>query len=190
VEDLDQGWKQEVRVRCARTVEDEMATLPLGKRVATGVAGALAEALQADGWAFGRRTAGAAPGVDAQAYLADTMGELGLWYRLAPVSFVGGSLDSIGGHNPFEPAALGSAILHGPHVANFADIYRRLTEAGAARLVSSPETLAEAVGALLSPDRAAEMAHAAWGVVSSGAEAVDRAVEVVLEHLPANGAAT
>jgi 3-deoxy-D-manno-octulosonic-acid transferase len=55
---------------------------------------------------------------------------LGLWYRVAPISLVGGSLQPIGGHNPFEPAALGSAILHGPYVTNFVDIYQRLSEAG------------------------------------------------------------
>ena len=69
---------------------------------------------------------------DTQIYIADTLGELGLWYRVAPVSFVGGSLVPIGGHNPFEPAALGSAILHGPYVENFKEIYNRLNVAGAA----------------------------------------------------------
>ncbi|MEL6476226.1 MAG: 3-deoxy-D-manno-octulosonic acid transferase, partial [Pseudomonadota bacterium] len=56
--------------------------------------------------------------------LADTMGQMGLWLRLAPVSFIGGSLVDMGGHTPFEPAALDSAILHGPHTANFSPAYR------------------------------------------------------------------
>lgn len=144
---------------------------------------ALAEMLQADGWVFNRRAADEVPGAEAQVYLADTMGELGLWYRLAPISFVGGSLEPVGGHNPFEPAALGSAILHGPYVTNFVDIYQRLTEGRAARLVSSPGSMAEAVDELLSPDRCAAMAHAAWEVVSSGADVTDRTVEVVLDAL-------
>ena len=59
---------------------------------------------------------------ETQIYIADTLGELGLWYRLSPVSFVGGSLVNVGGHNPFEPAALGSAILHGPYFYNFEEI--------------------------------------------------------------------
>ncbi len=143
----------------------------------------LAEAMQADGWVFNRRAAGETPDPEAQVFLADTMGELGLWYRLAPISFVGGSWEPIGGHNPFEPASLGSAILHGPYVTNFVDIYQRLTEARAARLVSAPDSLAEAVNELLSPDRAAAMAHAAWEVVSSGADVTDRTVEVVLDYL-------
>jgi 3-deoxy-D-manno-octulosonic-acid transferase len=144
---------------------------------------AVAELLQAGGWAFTRRGAGEAPEREAQVYLADTMGELGLWYRLAPISFVGGSWEPVGGHNPFEPAALGSAILHGPYVTNFVDIYQRLTEARAARLVSAPQTLAEALEELLSPDRAAAMAHAAWEVVSAGADVTDRAKAVLLDKL-------
>jgi 3-deoxy-D-manno-octulosonic-acid transferase len=139
--------------------------------------------LQSEGWRFNRRTAGEMPEADAQVYLADTMGELGLWYRISPISFVGGSLQPIGGHNPFEPAALGSAILHGPYVTNFVDIYQRLTEAKAARLVSGPDTLSEAVHELLSPDRAAAMAGAAWEVVSAGAEVTDRALAMILDRL-------
>jgi hypothetical protein len=117
------------------------------------------------------------------------MGELGLWYRVAPISLVGGSLQPIGGHNPFEPAALGSAILHGPYVTNFVDIYQRLTEAGAARLVTGPDTLAEAVHELMNPDKAASMAHAAWEVVSQGAEVTDRALDAIFDRLDAGQAA-
>ncbi|MEQ8367152.1 MAG: 3-deoxy-D-manno-octulosonic acid transferase [Roseicyclus sp.] len=143
----------------------------------------IAALLDEGGWNYTRRSAGDGPEPEAQVYLADTMGELGLWYRLAAVSFVGGSLEPIGGHNPFEPAALGSAILHGPYVTNFVDIYQRLTEARAARLVSAPNTLAEEVDQLLSPDRAAAMAHAAWEVVSAGAGVNDQAKEVLLDKL-------
>jgi len=143
----------------------------------------IVEVLRAGGWNFTRRSTGEGPEAEVPVYLADTMGELGLWYRLASVSFVGGSWEPIGGHNPFEPAALGSAILHGPYVTNFVDIYQRLTEARAARLVASPQSLAEAVDDLLSPDRAATMAHAAWEVVSAGADVTERAKTVLLEAL-------
>jgi len=146
---------------------------------------AIAQMLDHGGWAFSRRSTGEGPEPELPVYLADTMGELGLWYRLAPVSFVGGSWEPIGGHNPFEPAALGSAILHGPYVTNFVDIYQRLTEARAARLVASPQALAEAVDDLLSPDRAAAMAHAAWEVVSSGADVTERAKAVLFETVDA-----
>jgi 3-deoxy-D-manno-octulosonic-acid transferase len=132
-----------------------------------------------------RRSNGDRPDAETQVYLADTLGELGLWYRLSPISFVGGSLEPIGGHNPFEPAALGSAILHGPYVTNFVDIFQRLSEAGACRLVTSPGSLAEAVNELLNPDKAAELAHAAWEVSSAGADVTDRALEMLFEQLDA-----
>ncbi|MGB3555744.1 MAG: 3-deoxy-D-manno-octulosonic acid transferase [Jannaschia sp.] len=116
-------------------------------------------------------------------YVADTMGEMGLWYRLCPVSFIGGSLVPVGGHNPFEPAALGSAILHGPHVANFADIYERLTEAGAARRVEDWTALGTTLARALEPDEAAQMAHAAWEVCSSGADVTERAMDLLFSML-------
>jgi 3-deoxy-D-manno-octulosonic-acid transferase len=149
----------------------------------------IAQMLQADRWRYNRRTAGELPEAEANVYLADTMGELGLWYRVAPISLVGGSLQPIGGHNPFEPAALGSAILHGPYVTNFVDIYQRLSEAGAARLVTGPDTLSEAVHELMNPDKAAAMAHAAWEVVSQGAEVTDRALDAIFDRLDAGPAA-
>jgi 3-deoxy-D-manno-octulosonic-acid transferase len=70
-------------------------------------------------------------------WLADTLGELGLWYRLAPVVLMGGTFGPVEGHNPWEPAALGAAVLHGPRVANFASDYAALGAAGAAREVTA-----------------------------------------------------
>ena len=140
--------------------------------------------LKANDWSFARRSRDEDVDADTQVYLADTLGEMGLWYRIAPISFVGGSLTKIGGHNPFEPAALGSAILHGPHVANFTDIYQRLTEAQAARQVAGSEELAQAVNYLLNPDRAAMMANAAWEVSSAGANVTDRAADLIFDWLP------
>lgn len=140
--------------------------------------------LKSSNLAYVRRSRDEAIDADTQVYLADTLGEMGLWYRVSPISFVGGSLTDIGGHNPFEPAALGSAILHGPHVANFADIYQRLTDAQAARQVSGPDELAQAVNFLLNPDRAAMMANAAWEVSSAGANVTDKAADLILDWLP------
>ena len=65
-------------------------------------------------------------------YVADTMGELGLFYRLAPIVFMGGSLVEHGGQNPIEAVKLGASIVHGPHVFNFADVYEALDSAGGA----------------------------------------------------------
>ncbi|MEO1275075.1 MAG: 3-deoxy-D-manno-octulosonic acid transferase, partial [Pseudomonadota bacterium] len=96
-------------------------------------ADAIAEEAAARGWAVGRRSEGMAPDARVDIYLIDTLGELGLWYRLAPVVFVGGSLSPVGGHNPLEPARLGCSILHGPHYHNFLEEYRRLHAASAAK---------------------------------------------------------
>ncbi|MEM9524657.1 MAG: 3-deoxy-D-manno-octulosonic acid transferase, partial [Pseudomonadota bacterium] len=145
----------------------------------------IARALSKDGWSVARRTADEGIEPETEIYVADTVGEMGLWYRLAPISFMGGSFVEIGGHNPFEPAALGSAILHGPHVTNFQDIFERLARVEAARPVGTEKELGESVQKLLSPDRAARMAHAAWEVCSAGADVTDQAVDLILSTLRA-----
>lgn len=113
---------------------------------------------------------------------------LGLWYRMAAVCFLGGSLTAHGGHTPLEAVNLGSAIIHGPHVDNFADIYLRLRDAGAAIEVASVSSLVEAVTELVIPDRAAAMAHAGWMVSSEGADATDTLVETIWDHYPMGAA--
>jgi 3-deoxy-D-manno-octulosonic-acid transferase len=144
---------------------------------------ALAGMLRARGLATAQRSKGEPLTADTDVYLVDTLGEMGLWYRLASVSFVGGSLAEVGGHNPFEPALLGSAILHGPHVRNFSDGYARLGAARAAVEVRDADGLAAALTATLAPDRAAAMAAAAWDAMSDGAEVTDRVLEVLGELL-------
>jgi 3-deoxy-D-manno-octulosonic-acid transferase len=95
------------------------------------------------------RSRGELPGAGTDIYVADTMGELGLVYRLAPVVFMGGSLVGHGGQNPIEPVKLDAAILHGPHVWNFADIYSALDGAGGAKQVDGAARLATVVGTWL-----------------------------------------
>ncbi len=132
------------------------------------------------------------PAPDTDIYVTYGDDNLGLWFRLAPVSFLGHSLVVAGGCDPFEAAALGSAILHGPHTQNFQNSFDRLSDAGAARMVYNSEMLATALSETLSPDRAAEMAHAAWEVSSAGAEVNDRVIELLdgyLEKGNANAAA-
>ena len=140
---------------------------------------ALAEMLRARGLCTAQRSKGEPLTADTDVYLADTLGEMGLWYRIAPVSFVGGSLAEVGGHNPFEPALLGSAILHGPHVRNFADGYARLGAARAVVEVRDAASLGAALVTTLAPDRAAAMAAAAWDAMSDGAEVTDRVLEAL-----------
>jgi 3-deoxy-D-manno-octulosonic-acid transferase len=88
------------------------------------------------------RSRGELPRADTDIYIADTMGELGMIYRLAPIVFIGGSLVRHGGQNPIEAAKLGAAILHGPHVWNFAEIYSALDRAKGAVAVNSFDDLA------------------------------------------------
>ncbi|MDE0716425.1 MAG: hypothetical protein OXH64_00635, partial [Rhodospirillaceae bacterium] len=143
-------------------------------------------ALRRAGHAIGLRSAGDAPDAEADIYIADTLGELGLFYRAAPVAFVGGSLAPHGGQNPIEPGQLGCAILHGPHVGNFADIAEALQAAGASETVDSSGALAAAVGRLLADsaevrDRAARAAAAA----QDSAGILDRAMALLEPWLAA-----
>ena len=88
---------------------------------------------------------GVAPAESTRAIVVDRIGQLGLWYRLAPCAFLGGSMGGTGGHNPYEPARLGCAVIHGPNVRNFAADYAAFHEADAARLVTDAGELAAAV---------------------------------------------
>ena len=83
------------------------------------------------------------------------------------------------GRNPFEPAALGSAIVHGPNTAPYPDAYARLGAASASRQVATPAELSDAVCDLIAPDRAAILAHNAWSVSSGGAEVAERVVRLM-----------
>lgn len=140
--------------------------------------------LEADGWRIAVWSHGDLPEETTQILLADTRGEMGLWYRLSPISFMGSSLVSgHGGRDPFEPAALGSAVLYGPNVSRYLAAYSRLAGAGAARIVRDAGTLTAAITRLSAPDQAAIMAHAAWEVSSDGAEATDRLMGLVQDIL-------
>ncbi|HVV94946.1 MAG TPA: 3-deoxy-D-manno-octulosonic acid transferase [Hyphomicrobiales bacterium] len=136
------------------------------------------------GLAAERRTETAIPAADTEIYVADTIGELGLFYRTADLAFLGGSLVPHGGQNPIEPAKLGAAILHGPHVGNFAAIYAALDEAGAAHPVASVDDLAAAI-VRLGRDAAARhaMRDAAFGAVERLGGALGRTIAALDPYL-------
>ena len=117
---------------------------------------------------------------ETEIYLADTMGELGLFYRVAEIAFIGGSIVRSGGHNPFEAARLDCAILHGPDISNCAAMAAALAEAGAAQTVADAEELAGAVSLLLSDPRLCAARRAAAMRVAAEGEAVLDAVLVRL----------
>ncbi|MCO6381355.1 3-deoxy-D-manno-octulosonic acid transferase [Oceanicola sp. 502str15] len=108
---------------------------------------------------FATRSAGDEPG-DAAVYLADTMGEMGLWYALSGLCFTGGSLVEKGGHTPWEPVHFGCALLHGPSCFNQAEAFAALDAAGAALPVADATALAAAL-TRLDPAEQARMAAAA-----------------------------
>ncbi|MGJ8545026.1 MAG: 3-deoxy-D-manno-octulosonic acid transferase [Sulfitobacter sp.] len=122
---------------------------------------AVAELIELAGLSASRRSLGDMP--HAQVYLADTMGELGTWYDLSDIVFLGGSLLPIGGHNPFEVAQSGALVLSGPHVGNFSETYDTMLDAGAAHFTQDASALADAVTILFEDDaiRAAACAAAA-----------------------------
>lgn len=140
----------------------------------------LAQDLAARGWQVALRSQDEDPEDEVQILIADTGDELGLWYRLAPVSFMGGTLQSgTCGRSPFEPAALGSAILYGPNESPQEVAYARLAAAEAARRVAGAAELADALVELLNADKAAQLAHNAWLVSSGGAGASEQVMGLV-----------
>jgi 3-deoxy-D-manno-octulosonic-acid transferase len=145
----------------------------------------IAQALAGLGLSVSLRSQGALPQGETQVYLADTMGELGLFYRLCPMVFMGKSLAVGGGQNPFEPARIGAAILFGPAMENFPDMAPSMVAAGAALQVADGAGLTQGLGALLAdPARAARMAAAAaaWAETEAGVlDAVEGALGPLLE---------
>ncbi len=120
---------------------------------------------------FVTRSRGQEPGADTAVYLADTLGEMPLWYSLAGITFVGGSLVDKGGHTPFEPASHGSALLHGPHLSNFSEIYAVLDREGGATLITGADEFAKALTTLTSKaqrDMAARATNVITGLQQGG----------------------
>lgn len=130
-----------------------------------------------------RRSRGEGP--TAQVYLADTLNEMGLWYRTAPVTFIGGSLTPNGGHNPWEGAALGCALLTGSHLTNAAQDWQTLANASAAITDLRPDTLTDALrGLLAQPDRAHAMGRIAQAVTATQTGDLGRTVDDLLGLMP------
>jgi 3-deoxy-D-manno-octulosonic-acid transferase len=123
------------------------------------------------------RSRGELPRPSVDIYIVDTFGELGLIYRLAPIVLIGGSLVSHGGQNPVEAARLGAAILHGPYVWNFAEIYSALDAAGGAGQVVDNNKLADSIGAWLQDaDARKAAAETALKAMETLTGALDRTV--------------
>lgn len=126
------------------------------------------------------RSSGARPDPKDAVYLADTYGEMGLWYRLSSAALIGGSMGDTGGHNPWEAAHLGSALLHGPNVANFAADYATLNAAGAATKINSVAELIAALQDLQLREKAAR----ARILATEGLAGMDVLCETLIGLLP------
>ncbi len=117
-------------------------------------------------------------------YVADTIGELGLFYRLSPIVFMGGSLIKHGGQNPIEPAKLDNAILHGPHVYSFSNVYSELNRQRAAATVTDAHSLGVSLLRLLDdPNLVRSMAKAAHAAVIPLSGALDRTMKSIEPYL-------
>ena len=144
----------------------------------------VAEIARAVGLKVRLRSRGELPEATTDVYVADTVGELGLLYRLAPIVFVGGSLVKHGGQNPIEPARLGAAILHGPHVWNFAEIYAALDAAHGAEPVADAGKLTAAIAAWMAQPQARDrVADTARATVDSLSGALERTLQSLDPYL-------
>lgn len=149
----------------------------------------VAEQARAAGWNVAMRRAATWPGGDDAVFVVDTLGELMAFYACADVAFVGGSLQAIGGHNLLEPAAVGTAMVTGPHLHNFAEISRRLQEAGALDICVDAAAIADSIGGLLhDPALRARRAAAGRALVEQGRGALARTLQMIAADVPATGA--
>ncbi|WP_313228923.1 lipid IV(A) 3-deoxy-D-manno-octulosonic acid transferase [Stenotrophomonas acidaminiphila] len=138
------------------------------------------------GWRVATRSVEQWPAADTQVFVLNTLGELMPFFACAQVAFVGGSLQAIGGHNLLEPAAMGTAVITGPHLHNFAEISRRMSEAGALSIRNDAAQLGDELLRLLG-DAAArqQMVQAGAALVANGRGALERTLELIGPRLPA-----
>ncbi len=158
---------------------------------------AIAAALTRDGYRFARRSDGREPDRDTDLYVADTLGEMGLFLRLADVVVMGGSFSAalekppVGGHNPLEPARLGKPAVTGPDMSNWASVTDALVQAGGLTVVEAPWDLPAVLAPLLADDAAAramgERGRRAAAEAGSGLDRLWDSLTPLLPPPPARG---
>lgn len=119
-----------------------------------------------------------------QIYIADTLRELGIFYALSPIAFLGGSFGQEGGHNPYEPAHFETAIVFGPYVKNFTHAYEALQRAKAAVQVEDAEQLGQMITDLLRGDQGKTLGHAGLALIKKAQNSTLRYVELIKTTLP------
>lgn len=169
--------------RQIRETHPELLTIIVPRHPERGPA--IADMLSGLGLVTRRRAAGELPDATTDVYIADTIGELGTFYALAPIAFIGGSLVPHGGQNPIEAARHGAAVLSGPHTHNFNDSYRALTAEGGVLIVKNADNLAAKVTELLGDKAALERLTRGADQALSGLEgALALTTTAVLQLLP------
>lgn len=146
----------------------------------------LAEDLKARGLVVAQRSAGLLPDGRTEIYIADTIGELGTFYSMSPVAFIGGSLVDHGGQNPIEAVRHGAAVLAGPSTRNFTDEYAALRKRGGALEVRSADDIVATVRRLArDPASLESMCAGGQAALDSLSGALATTVEALLQLLPA-----
>lgn len=152
---------------------------------------AIAAALTRDGYRFARRSEGRQPDAETDLYLADTLGEMGLFLRLADVVVMGGSFSAalekppVGGHNPLEPARLGKPAVTGPDMSNWAAVTEALVAAGGLQVVEAPWDLPAALAPLLAdPAEAKRIGERGRRAAAEAGSGLDRLIDGLLPLLP------
>ncbi len=148
----------------------------------------IATELKKRGLAVAQRSLGDAITPATDVYLADTLGELGIFYRLADIAFIGGTLTNTGGHNPFEPARLHAALIAGPSDFNFAESYSSFEKADAMIRIDDAASLANAVARLLDDGlERKRRCDAAEAIASTSSGATDRTATALLSLMKTPG---
>jgi 3-deoxy-D-manno-octulosonic-acid transferase len=169
--------------RSLAATHPELLTVIVPRHADRGVV--IAAALRAEGFRVAQRSLDERVDAETEIYLADTMGELGLFYRACPVALIGKSLIGRGGQNPVEPARLGCAVLYGPHMDNFPEVAPALEEAGGAIRVADEAALGAELRRLLSdPATCSGIGRNGLRYAENQAGAVERMLEVILPQIP------
>lgn len=148
-------------------------------------AGAMASAMTEAGLVVAQRSLDEDPTDEVNVYLVDDAFEMGLWYRIAPLCFMGTTLagPTDAARDPFEAASLGSAVIHGPQDGGFPAEWAQLDGAAAARRIDDAAALPQTVVTLLAPDQAALLATNAWSVSTGGAGVANRIAHAIRETI-------
>jgi len=175
--------EEEIIARAARGLDALLIVAPRHPHRGEAVGELLAKA----GFVVARRSAGETPTEATTAYVADTLGEMGLFYRLCDVAVMGGSfVPGVGGHNPMEPARLAVPIVTGPHVFNAASTYAEMFERVAAIECANEAILTRDLkGLLTEPLIAPRIGRAAKAYADRPGAALDTALELLEPLLPA-----